>query len=100
MASEIDSSLTGEVKDRVIKRPIGQLWSYGLVNIIGNMIWFVFGRLQIFYTEVVGLAMGTFAIVNVIYMIFNMLNDPLEGYLADKSPATNFLSNYVEPPLS
>ncbi len=87
MASEIDSSLTGEVKDRVIKRPVGQLWSYGLVNIIGNMIWFVFGRLQIFYTEVVGLAMGTFAIVNVIYMIFNMLNDPLEGYLADRSPA-------------
>ncbi len=87
MASEFDSSLTVDGKDRITKRPAGQLWSYGLATITGNLIWFVFGRIQLFYTEVVGLSLATYSIVFTIYMIWNMFNDPLEGYLTDRSPA-------------
>ena len=85
MASEIDSSLTTDGKDRIIKRPTKQVWLFSLSIITGNMIWFVFGRLQLFFTETVGLAIGTFTLISTIYMIWNMFNDPLEGYLTDRS---------------
>ncbi|MHA1748303.1 MAG: hypothetical protein DRO88_13300 [Promethearchaeia archaeon] len=87
MASEIDSSEDSKISDRIVKRPLGELISYSLSVIIMNMLFFVFGRVQLFYTEVVGLRIGIYTVVSTIYMIYNMINDPLEGYLADRSPA-------------
>ncbi len=87
MASENDTSLTVETKNRIVKRPTKELLAISLMTITGNLIFFVFGRIQLFYTEIIGLSMATFVVVSTIYMIWNMINDPLEGYLTDRSSA-------------
>lgn len=45
----------------------------------------VFGtRIFDFYENEIGLATGTIAIAFIVYAVYNMFNDPLVGYLADK----------------
>lgn len=84
MVSEIDS-VVNDSSDRIVKRPVGQLLSIVLSIITANMIWIVFAKIQIFYTEELDLSIGVFVVVNTIYMIWNMINDPLEGYFTDKT---------------
>ncbi len=83
MASENDSPMSGS-SERIIKRPIGQLISVVLSIITANMVWIVFAKIQFFYTEELGMSLTVFLIVNTVYMIWNMVNDPLEGFFTDK----------------
>ena len=83
MASEIDSTMSVG-SDRIIKRPYGQLMSFVLSIITANLIWIVFAKIQYLYTEKLGMDITVFLIVYTVYMIWNMVNDPLEGYLTDK----------------
>ena len=83
MESE-NEKLSSIGNERIIKRPYGELMSFVLSIITVNMIWIVFAKIQFFYTEKLGMKISVFLIVNTIYMIWNMFNDPLEGYLIDK----------------
>ena len=59
--------------------------SYGFGGIIGYHLSIVYTLIIFFYFEVeVGLAIGLIALSYIIYAIWNMVNDPIIGYLTDR----------------
>ena len=69
------------------------LTSFQLGNLVGLMFSQIYGQqLTYYYTSYIGLSLTFFLIAQVIFMVFNMLNDPLLGYLSDKS--TRFINKW------
>jgi len=59
---------------------------YGLGTLGLSAIWHAFGGYYMFYyVDVLGLAVALAAVVNVVYAIWDAVNDPLVGYLADNT---------------
>ncbi len=59
--------------------------SYGFGGIIGYHLSIVYTLIIFFYLEVeIGLAIGLVALSYIIYAIWNMINDPIIGYLTDR----------------
>ena len=80
--------MTGEDNDDLkIKRyPKKVITSFQLGNFIGLMMSQLYTQqLPYYYQTVVGLDITLYLIAMIIYMVFNMFNDPLLGYLCDKS---------------
>jgi len=73
--------------DLLIKRyPKKVITSFQLGNFIALMMSQLYTQqLPYFYQSVVGLDITLYLIAMIIYMLFNMFNDPLLGYLCDKS---------------
>jgi len=74
-------------KDIVIKRyPKKIIASFQLGNFIGLMMSQLYSQqFPYYYQSYVGLDITLYAIAMFLYMIFNMFNDPLLGYLCDRS---------------
>ncbi len=73
--------------DSQIKRyPKKIITSFQLGNFIGLMMSQLYGQqLPYYYQSYINLDITLYAIANLIYMLFNMFNDPLLGYLCDRS---------------
>ena len=73
--------------DLIVKRyPKKVITSFQLGNFIGLMMSQLYTQqLPYYYQTVVGLDITLYLIAMIIYMAFNMFNDPLLGYLCDKS---------------
>jgi len=68
--------------DKVSK---GKILSYGMAPFISNMTVASYNMLVFYYYEVeLGLSIALVGLSYVIYAIWNMLNDPLIGFLTDK----------------
>ncbi len=61
------------------------LFQIQLAFLISNLLDMVFGNMMLFYTTIVLLPIELFVINSLIYMIWNMFNDPILGHLCDKS---------------
>ena len=60
--------------------------SFQLGNLVGLMFSQIYGQqLTYYYTSYIGLNLTYFLIAQIIFMIYNMFNDPLLGYLSDRS---------------
>ena len=69
------------------------LISFQLGNFVNLLMSQMFSmQLAFFYQSVVGIAITLYLIAQVIYMLFNMFNDPLIGYFCDKS--TRFVKKW------
>ncbi len=63
----------------------GKMVSYGFTEFINSMIFAAYGFTVFYYYEVeVGLSVVLVGIALIIWAIWNMVNDPLIGYLTDK----------------
>ncbi len=80
-------ALREENDDLIIKRyPKKIIASFQLGNFIALMMSQLYTQqLAYYYQTVVGLDITLYLIAMIIYMVFNMFNDPLLGYLCDKS---------------
>jgi Na+/melibiose symporter-like transporter len=59
-------------------------WSYGIGGFLTNFTTTALGvRLTYFYIEEIGLTVLLFGIANILLGFWNMINDPLMGYLSD-----------------
>lgn len=74
-------------ENTVIKRyPKKIITSFQLGNLIGLMMSQLYAQqLAFYYQSVIGLDVALYAIAMVFYTIFNMFNDPLLGFLCDRS---------------
>ncbi|MHA1376081.1 MAG: MFS transporter [Promethearchaeota archaeon] len=71
-----------EIK-RYRKRTIA---SFQLGNLVGLMFSQIYGQqLTYYYQSYIGLDITLFLIAQIIFMVYNMVNDPFLGYLSDKS---------------
>lgn len=60
--------------------------SFQLGNLVGLMFSQIYGQqLTYYYTSYIGLNLTYFLIAQIIFMIYNMFNDPLLGHLSDRS---------------
>jgi GPH family glycoside/pentoside/hexuronide:cation symporter len=60
--------------------------SFQLGNLIGLMFSQLYSQqMPVYYLDIIGLAPILYLIANIIFMLFNMFNDPLLGYLSDRS---------------
>ncbi len=79
--SEVQESVESKEKDIPLKIFV----SVGFGQMMIEFLIAVFGtRIFDYYENEIGLATGTIAIAFIIYAVYNMFNDPLVGYLADK----------------
>lgn len=82
------STPSNESNERLsIKRyPKRIIASFQLGNLIGLMMSQLYAQqLAYYYQSEIGLNVALYAIAMVLYTIFNMINDPLLGYLCDRS---------------
>jgi len=71
-----------EIK-RYRKRTIA---SFQLGNLVGLMFSQIYGQqLTYYYISYIGLNLTYFLLAQIIFMVYNMFNDPLLGYLSDRS---------------
>lgn len=77
----------GTGDDTTLRRyPKRIITSFQLGNLVGLMMSQIFKQqLTFFYLGVVGLDIALYVLAMVLYTIFNMFNDPLLGFLCDKS---------------
>lgn len=60
--------------------------SFQLGNLVGLMFSQIYGQqLTYYYQSYIGLDITLFLIAQIIFMVYNMVNDPFLGYLSDKS---------------
>jgi GPH family glycoside/pentoside/hexuronide:cation symporter len=70
----------------VAKYPLSVLISFQFGQLVWNMLIYTFSaQMQYYYENVVLLNLGLYTIGFVIYTIWNMFNDPLVGYLSDRT---------------
>ncbi len=63
----------------------GKMLSYGMGPFIQGLTWSSYDLLLLYYYEVeLGLSIALVGLSFVIYAIWNMINDPLVGFLTDK----------------
>jgi len=63
----------------------GKMVSYSFTEFINSMIFAAYGFLVFYYYEVeIGLPVALVGIALIIWALWNMVNDPLVGYLTDK----------------
>ena len=76
-----------DITEATIKRyPKKIITSFQLGNLVGLMMSQMYSQqLTFFYLGVVGLDITFYLIAMILYMVFNMFNDPLLGYFCDKS---------------
>ena len=76
----------GTAQGPIKRYPKRILASFQLGNFVGLMMSQMYSQqLAFYYQSELGLNITLYLIANVIYMLFNMFNDPLLGYLCDKS---------------
>ena len=77
----------GTGDETTLKRyPKKIITSFQLGNLVGLMMSQIYKQqLTFFYLGVVGLDIALYVLAMVLYTLFNMFNDPLLGYLCDKS---------------
>ena len=74
-----------EIESKEKDIPLKIFVSVGIGQMMIEFLIAVFGtRIFDFYENEIGLATGTIAIAFILYAVYNMFNDPLVGYLADK----------------
>ena len=60
--------------------------SFQLGNLVGLMMSQMFAQqMPYYYQSVIGLDITLYVIAQIIFMVFNMFNDPLLGYYSDRS---------------
>jgi GPH family glycoside/pentoside/hexuronide:cation symporter len=76
-----------EKKDGLVKRyPKRILASFQLGNLVGLMMSQMYSQqMPYYYRSFIGLDNILYLIASIIFMVFNMFNDPLLGYFCDKS---------------
>jgi GPH family glycoside/pentoside/hexuronide:cation symporter len=76
-----------ESRDMEVKRYRKRtLTSFQLGNLVGLMFSQIYGQqLTYYYTSYIGLNLTYFLIAQIIFMVYNMFNDPFLGHLSDKS---------------
>ncbi len=78
--------IENSTEETIKKYPKRIITSFQLGNLVGLMMSQMYSQqLPYFYLTVVGLDITLYLIAMIIYMVFNMFNDPLLGYLCDKS---------------
>ena len=72
--------------DNIKRYPKKIITSFQLGNLAGLMMSQMYSQqLTYFYLGVVGLDIGLYVVAMLLYMVFNMFNDPLLGYFCDRS---------------
>lgn len=80
------STLLSEVKKEEVKLNFSTKLSYGLGDLASQFVWtFTGSYLTIFYTDVVGLTPGLVAMIMLIARIWDGINDPMLGMIADRT---------------
>ena len=76
-----------EIQDLGIKRYRKRtIASFQLGNLVGLMFSQIYGQqLTYYYTSYIGLNLTYFLLAQIIFTVYNMFNDPLLGYLSDRS---------------
>ena len=76
-----------EKTEKSIKRyPKRIIGSFQLGNLVGLMMSQMYSQqMPYYYQSVIGLDITLYLIASIIFMLFNMFNDPLLGYYCDKS---------------
>lgn len=76
-----------EIQDLGIKRYRKRIIaSFQLGNLVGLMFSQIYGQqLTYYYTSYIGLNLTYFLLAQIIFTVYNMFNDPLLGYLSDRS---------------
>src|SRR5690554_3457143 len=70
----------------VRQTPFIEIFAYGLGDFGNNFSWmFVGSFLMIFYTDVFGISIGAVGTLMLITRIWDAVNDPIIGILADKT---------------
>ena len=63
---------------------------YGLGEVGCQMSWYMINNyLMLFYTDVVGLAAGAISMIMLIARIWDAINDPMMGNIADRTHGEN-----------
>lgn len=79
-----NENITQDIQiERVPKKIIASFQLGSLIGLLMSQLYAL--QLSYYYLGVVGLDVTLFLIAMIIYTIFNMFNDPLLGYLCDKS---------------
>ncbi|MDT8860216.1 MFS transporter [Alkalihalobacillus sp. MEB130] len=74
------------VKNEEVKLSTGTKISYGLGDLASQFVWtFIGSYLLLFYTDVVGLAPAVVAVLMLVSRIWDGINDPMLGILADRT---------------
>lgn len=85
--------MTENIENKIYeKRSKKTLFQIQLGYLLTNMTGIVWGYLQFFYTTVVLLPIQLFMVANVIFIIYNAINDPIIGHYTDKS--TRFVDRW------
>ncbi|MFX1337730.1 MAG: MFS transporter [Promethearchaeota archaeon] len=83
----------GLAQTEVKRYPKMIITSFQFGNLVGLMMSQMYSQqLTFFYLGVVGMDITFYLIAMIIYMVFNMFNDPLLGYFCDKS--TRFIERW------
>ena len=83
----------GFTQTEVKRYPKGIITSFQFGNLVGLMMSQMYSQqLTYFYLGVVNMDITFYLIAMIIYMVFNMFNDPLLGYFCDKS--TRFIERW------
>ena len=58
---------------------------FGLGGMIGTFMWMLRGKIQLFATKALGVPVSMMIVVIGVWVIWDAINDPVSGYLLDKS---------------
>ncbi len=84
--TEIDPTIRSEKGDSGKRYPKKIITSFQLGNLVGLMMSQMYSQqMPYYYQSFIGLNITLYLIAQIIFMIFNMFNDPLLGYLSDRS---------------
>ncbi|MHA1913171.1 MAG: MFS transporter [Promethearchaeota archaeon] len=84
--TEIDSPMKSEQENVGKRYPKKIITSFQLGNLVGLMMSQMYSQqMPYYYQSFIGLNITLYLIAQIIFMVFNMFNDPLLGYLSDRS---------------